>query len=85
MGELRIPENSPIVNRQVVDINLPGGTLVVLVDRDDESLVPDGKTVPKPGDSLLLLSDKDALEKACGIIEISAAKVQDTGKESDSP
>ena len=39
------------------DMNLPKGTLVMIVKRGDEFLIPNGQMELKPGDKLLLISE----------------------------
>ncbi|MBI4594938.1 MAG: potassium/proton antiporter [Candidatus Tectomicrobia bacterium] len=59
--ELEIPDNSPIVNKQLVEIGFPSGALIVLISRNNEFLIPDGRTVLQAGDRLLVLADKEIL------------------------
>jgi len=49
--------------RPIVDLQLPAGVLVVLVSRNGERLVPQGSTVVRSGDRLLLLADDAALAR----------------------
>ncbi|HEX6421360.1 MAG TPA: TrkA C-terminal domain-containing protein [Acidimicrobiales bacterium] len=55
---------SPASGRQIVDLRLPAGTLVVLLSRADEFVVPQGSTLVRAGDSVLLVADKDTLPVA---------------------
>jgi cell volume regulation protein A len=59
--EVPIPADSPTVGRQIVELGLPRGALVVLVGRQEEFFVPRGATVLEAGDSLLVLADKESL------------------------
>ncbi len=59
--ELVVPSGSAAVGRQIVDLGLPRGALIVLIGRGSEHLVPDGNTVLEAGDHLLILADQDAL------------------------
>jgi len=43
---------------------LPGGVLIAVVGRDEETFVPHGDTVLEPGDRVTLLGDSDDVEKA---------------------
>ncbi|WP_418284322.1 cation:proton antiporter [Halorubrum sp. DTA46] len=43
---------------------LPGGVLIAVVGREDETFVPHGDTVLEPGDRVTLLGDNKAVEKA---------------------
>jgi cell volume regulation protein A len=58
MVEITLPENSPAVNRQIVDLRLPRSALIVLIARNDDFLSPRGGTILRAGDTLLVLVDK---------------------------
>ena len=45
------------------DMNLPKGTLVMIVKREDEFLIPNGTLKLHEGDKLLLISEKSKDEK----------------------
>jgi cell volume regulation protein A len=59
--ELIVPSNSPAVRRQLVDLHIPDGALIVLLSRNNEFLVPNGSTRLQPDDRLLVLGDEPAL------------------------
>ena len=44
---------------QLKDYDLPKGTLVMLVKRDNKYMVPNGKLLLKKGDKLLLISQNN--------------------------
>jgi cell volume regulation protein A len=69
LHEIAIPDGSPASGRQLVDLHLPQGALVVLVSRDDEFVVPQGSTVLLPDDTVLLLADERSLPEARALIE----------------
>lgn len=52
--EFTISENSPIVNKSIMDSNIPEDILVVMIKREGDVLVPNGSTVILPGDTLVL-------------------------------
>jgi cell volume regulation protein A len=58
--ELTIPTGSAAAGKAIVELNLHGGVLVILVMRGDEFLIPNGSTRLQGGDTLLLLADKKA-------------------------
>ncbi|WP_292364819.1 MULTISPECIES: potassium/proton antiporter [unclassified Methanoculleus] len=60
--ELVIPSDAPAVGRQVVDLGLPKGALIILMQKGDERFVPGGSTVIEAGDTLLLLTTDDLAE-----------------------
>jgi len=69
LHEVVVPEGSPAAGRRIVDLDLPQDVLVVLVTRDDESLVPQGSTMLQPGDAVLLVADGDSLSRAQRMIQ----------------
>lgn len=69
LHEVDIPADSPAAGRQLVDLHLPSGALVVLVTRGEEFVVPQGSTVLEPGDLVLLLADDESLPAARALLE----------------
>ncbi len=59
--EISVPSNGAAAGKQIVELGLPPGALIVLVNRADEFLVPSGGTVLEAGDKLLVLTDKGEL------------------------
>ncbi|MGN0035965.1 MAG: potassium/proton antiporter [Bacteroidaceae bacterium] len=57
LSDLVLTEEMLARGDQLKDMNLPAGTLVVLVKRDDEFLIPNGTVRLKAGDKLLLISE----------------------------
>ncbi len=57
--EIVVPPNSPVAGRRVLELRLPDGTLIVLLVRGDETLVPGGGTVIEAGDLLLVFAHRD--------------------------
>ncbi len=54
--ELTIPNNSPVIKKQVVNSGLPPGTLIILLAKGSSQFVPHGSTVLEEGDTLLILT-----------------------------
>ena len=69
LHEVVVAADSPAAGRQIVDLQLPEGVLVVLVSRDRDFVIPQGSTVLLPGDTVLLLADDGALALARSLIE----------------
>lgn len=61
--EVSVPATSSAINRQIVNLGLPENSLIVLISRGQEIVVPNGNTLIEEGDTLLVLADKDALSK----------------------
>jgi potassium/hydrogen antiporter len=68
LKEIEIPADSPVDGKTIVELNLPPGYLIVLISRAGAYIQPTGNTMLKSGDRLLSLTEKDALEKARGIL-----------------
>ena len=60
LSEIEVREAFLAQGEQLKDIQLPAGTLVVMVKRGEEYFVPTGGTPLHLGDKLLVLSDNDA-------------------------
>jgi trk system potassium uptake protein TrkA len=51
-----LPEDSPVINKQIQDIQLPPDSVLVSIVRGEEVVVPKGNTVLKPGDDIIALT-----------------------------
>jgi len=67
--ELLIAPGSALAGKQLVNISFPEGTLVVLLGRGEEYLVPTGSTRLKAGDLLLMLTPPDQVTRVQAIVE----------------
>jgi len=59
--DLIVPYNSTVVGQSIIELGMPHGSLVVLISRDDNYIVPSGGTVLQEGDTILVLVNKDNL------------------------
>jgi cell volume regulation protein A len=57
--ELVIPSGSPASGKQIVNLGLPVGTLIILLAKGKEQFSPRGDTVLEEGDALLTLTTSD--------------------------
>lgn len=57
--ELIIDENSAIIDKQIVDLNFPEDCRIILIWRNDNSIVPSGGTSFQANDKLLILVNKE--------------------------
>jgi trk system potassium uptake protein TrkA len=51
-----LPEDSPVINKEVKDIQLPPDSVLVSIVRGEEVIVPKGDTVLKAGDDVIALT-----------------------------
>ena len=64
---LNVPYASPAVNKLIVDLHFPKGTLIVLVDREGQFISPDGTTVIEGGDRLMVMKrNNENLDEVVG-------------------
>ncbi|HRY75591.1 MAG TPA: potassium/proton antiporter [Methanoregulaceae archaeon] len=66
--ELVVPPGSPASGKQIVNLGLPAGTLIILIAKGSEQFSPRGATVLEDGDTLLILTTPDAAASVRSII-----------------
>lgn len=69
LAEVLIGADSPVRNRALVDLALPQGALIVLIHRDDDTIIPNGGTVLTAGDRMLVLADHPILAEVRARVE----------------
>ena len=67
--EVSVTEQSPVIGKQIVDLHLPKSSLIVLVSRNEDFLVPKGGTILQSGDRLLVLAGKDELREIYSLVD----------------
>ncbi len=63
LHELVVPAGCPVAGRQLVELGLPEGVLIVLMNRAGQFVVPQGRTVVEAGDELLVLASPERLDE----------------------
>jgi potassium/hydrogen antiporter len=53
--EVNLPENSPIDGKKILELNFPKTSLIVLVNRNNKFITPNGATELKSGDKLMVM------------------------------
>ena len=56
-----VPFNAEMIGKSVVELGLPGDSLIVVISRNDEYIVPSGGTYIEANDTLLILVNKQNL------------------------
>ncbi|MFH1247646.1 MAG: NAD-binding protein [Candidatus Omnitrophota bacterium] len=51
-----LPQDSPVINKELKDIDLPADSVLVSIVRGEEVILPKGNTVLKPGDDIIALT-----------------------------
>ncbi len=65
LTELIVPYDSACAGKAILDLNVPSKSLIVLISRDDQFIIPNGATIVDGGDVLLVLAE----DKDLGIIQ----------------
>lgn len=65
---LRLAPGSILTGRRISELELPGDSLIVAVDRQDEEIIPHGDTVLKAQDEITLIIEKNALQETRSFI-----------------
>jgi len=52
-----------IIGKQVIDLNIPEGCLIIWLRRDDKIIVPRGNTMINKGDRLTIIGDQAGMKK----------------------
>ena len=59
--EIKIPQNSIMAGKAIMDLDIPMDILIVMIKRKDKLITPRGTTVIKPADTLMLAGDYELL------------------------
>jgi cell volume regulation protein A len=59
--EVAIPVTSAAAGKPIADLGLPAETLIVLINRQSDYIVPTGRTTVEAGDIVMVLGSKDRL------------------------
>jgi trk system potassium uptake protein TrkA len=58
-----LDKESPLVGKLVRDLKLPKDSLILMVNRGEEYLIPDGKLLITEGDRLMVITPREAVKK----------------------
>ena len=61
LNEILLPESFIYAGKAIMDIPIPGDTILVSITRDTEFIIPHGSTVLLPWDHILCLTRDDSL------------------------
>lgn len=64
LKEVSVTDGTAWAGRAVIDLELPSGLLIVLIARGFEFIQSSGGTTLAPGDTLLVLGDGEAIDRA---------------------
>lgn len=60
LQEIQLPEDSPAIGKSLVGLNLPTDSLIILISRGDQFVMPNGSTELHAHDKLLVLATTQA-------------------------
>jgi len=73
--EITIPEDCTQANKRIVELGFPRNSLIVMIERNKQYITPNGNTILRPGDNLLVMTnnrrDLQAINDCLGIKPIS--------------
>ena len=62
--ELEVTQNATAAGKKIVELGFPKGSLIVLINRNDQYMTPRGDTVIEAGDRLMVMTDDQQAVKA---------------------
>ncbi len=77
VAEVVVQENSSVIDKEVKDVSLPQGSLVVGVVRKNDIIVPRGDTVLRENDHVFIIGERARIAQAVGAIATDTKKVQE--------
>jgi cell volume regulation protein A len=66
--DLIVPYNSAAAGKSIIELGMPQDSLIVLISRNDNFIVPSGGTVLQEGDTILVLVNKNNLSEVRAIL-----------------
>jgi len=68
ISKITVKEDSPILGKQIMDIEFPSNVIISCIIRETGTTVPSGQTLITLGDKLLIISDKSLQRQVIGIV-----------------
>lgn len=65
-----ISDNSALIGKSIIEIGLPKESLIVLINRNEQYIVPTGGTIIESGDVILILTNKKIIDEVKSIINV---------------
>ena len=69
LAEITISSTSAAAKKQIVDLKLPKGVLVMMVSRNQHAFIPTGRSILQAHDKLLVFADGELLATTMKIME----------------
>ena len=65
--ETTVAQDSPVAGKKLMELNMPAGTLIGLLDRNGEMLIPTGQTELLSGDKIVIFGTAASMETALAL------------------
>lgn len=77
IAEVPLREDSPIAGKVVKDLELPEGSLLVGVVRENKTIIPQGSTELQAGDHVFLISERKNINRVVRAVSTDTEKVDE--------
>ena len=77
VAEVALKEDSPVAGCAVKDVELPEGSLIVGVVRDNKTVIPQGNTELRAGDHVFLISERKNINRVVRAVSTDTEKVDE--------
>ena len=66
--EFSVSDNSTLIGKQLVDIKLPKNTLIILISRGEDNIIPYGSLVVEANDHIAIITERESIKKLEGLL-----------------
>lgn len=66
--EFSVSDNSTLIGKQLVDIKLPKNTLIILISRGEDNIIPYGSLVVETNDHIAIITERESIKKLEGLL-----------------
>lgn len=66
--EFTVSDNSTLIGKQLCDIKLPKNTLIILISRGEEIIIPFGSLVVEANDHIAIITERESIKKLEGLL-----------------
>ncbi|MCK5201054.1 MAG: hypothetical protein KAR21_22025, partial [Spirochaetales bacterium] len=63
-----VSDNSTLIGKQLVDIKLPKNTLIILISRGEDNIIPYGSLVVEANDHIAIITERESIKKLEGLL-----------------
>ncbi len=66
--EFSVSDNSTLIGKKLSDIKLPKNTLIILISRGEENIIPYGSLVVETNDHIAIITERESIKKLEGLL-----------------